>query len=152
MDRHTEEIEHARVSSGIFLDHYNDDAASSHSQDSLAGTCSLLKFHSPFLPPSFPTLRIGNTEKRTFRDKGQERMENPPCSPTSPRFFNLFRLLGFGFGHGSLTRAYSPRPLSPHPLRTLRLPIHPIHARAHAAPRPRVSISFTQTHPLRVTI
>ena len=152
MDRHTEEIEHARVSSGIFLDHYNDDAASSHSQDSLAGMCSLLNFHSPFLPPSFLHFASGTQSKGRSETRIRREWRILSCSPTFPRFFNLFRLLGFGFGHGSLTRAYSPRPLSPHPLRPLRLHIHPIRVRAHAAPRPRVSISFTQTHPLRVTI
>lgn len=51
MDRDMEEIEHARVSSGIYFDHIINDVASNHSQQSLAGKsrnnfCSI----SPLLP------------------------------------------------------------------------------------------------------
>ena len=61
------------------------------SEQSLSGFSSryvlTFKFSFPFLPPSFPPLRIGNTEQRTFRDEDEERMENPPCSPTFPPLF-----------------------------------------------------------------
>lgn len=85
MDRDMEEIEHARVSSGIYFDHTINDVASNHSQQSLAGK-SRNKFCS--ICSLLPVVAIG--PERVVQSANDKRVRKEAYVPHVPPYCPAF--------------------------------------------------------------